>query len=197
MRDLRGKIVLVTGGGSGLGRLLCVQFAKEGARVVTVDLRQNFLDETVAVVEKETGQRITTFLCDLANRLMIYDVAAKIKEQVGKVDVLVNNAVRSPTYHVHDVASTLTAGELTHSFTQGIVQGKTFLELTDEQIQKTMDVNTMAVRSHARAWTHTHIRAHQVTQTRTLEARAVANTTHHRSYSRCSTCGSRRPSFRI
>lgn len=101
MRDLRGKIVLVTGGGSGLGRLLCVQFAKEGARVVTVDLRQNFLDETVTVVEKETGQRITTFLCDLANRLMIYDVAAKIKEQVGKVDVLVNNAVRLPAVPRH------------------------------------------------------------------------------------------------
>lgn len=94
MRDLRGKIVLITGGGSGIGRLLCVQFAKEGARVVTVDLRQNFLDETASIVEKETQQRITTYLCDLANRAMIYEVAAKIKAEVGKVDVLVNNAVR-------------------------------------------------------------------------------------------------------
>ena len=95
MRDLKGKVVLVTGGGSGLGRMLCVAFAKEGARVVTVDLRQNFLDETVSVVERETAQRIATFLCDLANRAMIYEVAAKIKAQIGKVDVLVNNAVQS------------------------------------------------------------------------------------------------------
>jgi len=117
MKTLKGKIVLITGGGSGLGRLFSLRFASEGSVVIVIDIREDLLNETIHLV-KQTGAEAFGFVCDLSNRLMIYEVAEKIKARFRKVDVLVNNA--------------------------GIVQGKSFLELTDAQIQKTMDVNIMA-----------------------------------------------------
>ena len=55
MSGLDGKVVLVTGGGSGIGRATALAFAAEGSRVVVVDLRLSDLEETVAMVRKAGG----------------------------------------------------------------------------------------------------------------------------------------------
>jgi len=46
-KDIRGQIVLVTGGGRGIGQTMCVKFAQRGATVVTVDLKEEFNKETI------------------------------------------------------------------------------------------------------------------------------------------------------
>ncbi|KAL6050481.1 Epidermal retinol dehydrogenase 2 [Balamuthia mandrillaris] len=119
MKDLAGKVVLVTGGGSGIGRLLCKHFAGEGAIVVIWDIQEHLMKETAGQIADESKDaQVHCYKVDLCQREAIYDTAKQVKEEVGPVDVLINNA--------------------------GIVSGRRFLECSDEQIVRTMDVNVMA-----------------------------------------------------
>ncbi|XP_045592856.1 short-chain dehydrogenase/reductase family 16C member 6 isoform X2 [Procambarus clarkii] len=116
-KDVKGQVALVTGGGSGIGRLVCLKLAARGARVVTWDVNAAGNEETVGQVAASGGE-CYAYTVDLCDRKAIYAVAAKVKRDVGKVDILVNNA--------------------------GIVTGKNFQEAPDELIQKTFDVNIMS-----------------------------------------------------
>merc|ERR1712179_101414 len=75
-KDVSGQIVLVTGGGSGIGRLMCQKFARLGATVVTWDINSAGNQDTV----------------DMTNKEEIYAAAIKTKEEVGPVTILINNA---------------------------------------------------------------------------------------------------------
>jgi len=117
-RNFKGKIVLITGGGSGIGKLLAKRFAKDGSKIVIWDIRDDLLSATKKEIQKEFDVSVYTQVVDLAQKEYIYEAASKLKKEVGNVDVLVNNA--------------------------GIVSGASFLECTDIQIEKTMQVNIMA-----------------------------------------------------
>lgn len=116
-KDIAGETVLITGAGSGIGRLLALRFAKHGARIVVWDLNLEAAKETAKIV-KESGGEAFAYHCDVSKPQTVYDAAAIIKREVGKVDILVNNA--------------------------GIVTGKRFLECPDHMIQKTFEVNAMS-----------------------------------------------------
>lgn len=84
--DFKGKVVLVTGGGSGLGRAYSLQFAKLGAKVVVNDLANP--DPVVQEIQKLGGQAV-------GNKANVVDGEAVIKGAIdafGRIDVLVNNA---------------------------------------------------------------------------------------------------------
>lgn len=122
-KDISQDIVLVTGGASGLGRLLALKFAKRGATVVIWDLNAAGLEETRKMIEELRSKKDKVGQCfhyqvDISNRFRVYEAAERVKREVGNVSILVNNA--------------------------GIVQGKRFLELSDEMVVKTFDVNTLA-----------------------------------------------------
>jgi NAD(P)-dependent dehydrogenase (short-subunit alcohol dehydrogenase family) len=89
-----GKVVLVTGGSSGIGRATALMMAEAGARVIIVARKQEELDETRQEIEAAGGTAFT-YACDLSD----FDAAGKLCEQVladhGAVDILVNNAGRS------------------------------------------------------------------------------------------------------
>lgn len=116
-KSVEGDVALVTGGGSGIGRLLCLKLARRGAKVVTWDVNAAGNDETVRQVSAAGGE-CWAYTVDLCDRHSIYKVAARVKEEVGKVDILVNNA--------------------------GIVTGRNFIDSPDELIQKTFEVNIMS-----------------------------------------------------
>ncbi|XP_066940073.1 short-chain dehydrogenase/reductase family 16C member 6-like isoform X2 [Macrobrachium rosenbergii] len=116
-KDVEGDIVLITGGGSGIGRLMCLKLAARGAKIVTWDVNSAGNDETVKAV-KASGGECVAYTVDLCNRNAIYAAAAKVKEEVGKVDILVNNA--------------------------GIVSGKNFLEVPDHHVERTFNVNVLS-----------------------------------------------------
>ena len=61
------EVVLVTGGGSGIGRLMCLRFARLGANVVTWDVNKTGNEETVALVKRE-GNKATAFTVDMTKR---------------------------------------------------------------------------------------------------------------------------------
>jgi 3-oxoacyl-[acyl-carrier protein] reductase len=86
---LDGKVALITGAGSGIGRASAERFAAEGARVVVVDLKG--AEETVAAIEGAGGEALALGT-DVADEDAVATMAAAALERFGRVDVLMNNA---------------------------------------------------------------------------------------------------------
>ncbi len=132
MSRIYGRNVLITGGASGIGLLVAEKLADRGAKVIIWDIDDSKMQDIEAQM-KAKGFAIAVYRCDVSNRSEVYRVAEAVKADFGKVDILVNNA--------------------------GIVSGKNLLECTDEQIEKSMSVNTLAHFWTVRAFLPEMIRA--------------------------------------
>jgi len=87
---LDGRVALVTGGGSGIGRAICLRFAGEGARVVVNDIRLEAAEATVkAMGDPARGRALAA---DVADSAAVRAMFAVIEREYGGLDVLVNNA---------------------------------------------------------------------------------------------------------
>jgi NAD(P)-dependent dehydrogenase (short-subunit alcohol dehydrogenase family) len=118
MRSLFDKRVLITGGGSGIGRCLALRFAQEGAEVHVADL--DF--ESAAGVARaiaSSGGRAKAWKLDVTSPAEIADVRRRILGEAAPPDVLVNNA--------------------------GVVHGGAFLDVPIDRHRATFDVNALAV----------------------------------------------------
>ncbi|XP_050448681.1 estradiol 17-beta-dehydrogenase 11-like isoform X1 [Cataglyphis hispanica] len=114
---IKDEIALVTGGASGIGKLIAIKLAKLGARVIIWDINKNGLME-VAEEIKKAGGKCYTYYCDIADKEEIYRIAKVVQIEVGNVSMLVNNA--------------------------GYVYGRTFMELPDCEIEQTFKVNILS-----------------------------------------------------
>ena len=88
---LKGKVCIVTGGGSGIGRATCLLFAKEGASVVVADKRQEAA-EAVAAEGSAAGAKMLPTMMDVSRDDDAQRVVHQTVEAFGRLDVLVNNA---------------------------------------------------------------------------------------------------------
>ena len=88
---LAGRGVVVTGGGSGIGRATALRFAREGAKVLVADLHEAHAQEVVKEIEAEGGTALAV-VGDLADQGVVDRVVATAVEAFGGLDVLVNNA---------------------------------------------------------------------------------------------------------
>jgi len=116
-KDISGDILFITGAGSGIGRGMAIRFARAGAVCVCTDVNKQTCDETVMMIAEEGG-KAHSFKLDVTDRHAVYRLANQIKEEIGAVTMLVNNA--------------------------GIVTGRDFMECPDELMIKTMEVNTIS-----------------------------------------------------
>jgi 2-hydroxycyclohexanecarboxyl-CoA dehydrogenase len=89
--QLKDKVVLVTGGGRGVGRGICLRFAQEGAKVVVNDFHEQRA-ERVANEIREAGGVALPVRADITDLAQVRAMVAKTVETFGPVDVLVNNA---------------------------------------------------------------------------------------------------------
>jgi NAD(P)-dependent dehydrogenase (short-subunit alcohol dehydrogenase family) len=100
--DLKGKRVVITGGGSGIGAELTAAFAGQGARVVFLDIADEASRELEAKLADAPNP--PTFLrCDLTDLDELKSVFARIEDELGGVDILLNNAANDDRHEIEDV----------------------------------------------------------------------------------------------
>ena len=85
---LKDKVALVTGAGSGIGRAIAIEFAKEGAAVLIAELNE----EMGAAVADEIGDRAAFVSCDTSAEEDVQAAIASADERFGGLDIVVNNA---------------------------------------------------------------------------------------------------------
>ena len=111
------KNIVITGGASGIGRLMAKALANKGANVIILDINQANLDKVVNEIVGE-GNKSAGYICNVGDFKEVKAVQKKISTEHGFVEILINNA--------------------------GVVIGKYFTELTPEDFELTMRVNTFA-----------------------------------------------------
>lgn len=91
MRELPGKVAVVTGAASGIGRALCVHLAKQGCSVALADVDETGLDETMRLTENQDIQT-RAYPVDVSDRDRVYRFADEVATDFGQVDIAINNA---------------------------------------------------------------------------------------------------------
>uniref|UniRef100_A0A8C3N8Z6 Uncharacterized protein n=1 Tax=Geospiza parvula TaxID=87175 RepID=A0A8C3N8Z6_GEOPR len=110
-----GEIVLITGSANGIGRLVALKLAPLGVTLVLWDIDDEGNKETSRLAQQNGANRVFVYHCDCSKREEVYEQADKVRKEVGDVTILINNA--------------------------GILIGKKFCDLTDEDFEKTFRIN--------------------------------------------------------
>ncbi|MFZ3170084.1 MAG: 3-oxoacyl-ACP reductase FabG [Candidatus Methanoperedens sp.] len=111
---VKDKVVIITGGGSGIGKETGILFAKEGAKVVIADVNEKGGAETVESIKNAGGEAFFARL-DVSNREQAKQVVKETIAKYGRLDVLINNA--------------------------GIIQDALVVKMTEEQWDKVININ--------------------------------------------------------
>jgi NAD(P)-dependent dehydrogenase (short-subunit alcohol dehydrogenase family) len=89
---LKGKTIIITGGGTGLGKAMAARFGGLGANLIITSRTQEVLDQSAQEIEAETGSDILPIACDIRRTANVKDMVSQAVERFGNIDVLVNNA---------------------------------------------------------------------------------------------------------
>jgi NAD(P)-dependent dehydrogenase (short-subunit alcohol dehydrogenase family) len=114
MLELKDKVVLITGARRGMGKADALLMAKAGAKVVLADISQEECQVVADEIKKAGGQALA-LKCDVTDKKCVTETVEKTVKEFGRIDVLVNNA--------------------------GICQFKPFLDMTEEEWDKIIEVN--------------------------------------------------------
>ena len=123
MRNLKNKKVLVTGGARGIGKQIALEFAQQGSDIIICDLDKSFFDEDHFKSNVKDilnlGVSCNGYVLDVTKYDDILQTREKILSDIGKIDILINNA--------------------------GVVFGGKFLDISISQHRLTYDVNTQGI----------------------------------------------------
>lgn len=89
---LKGKTIVVTGGGTGLGKAMATYFSELGANLVISSRKLSVLEEAAAEINNKTGNAVLPVACDIRNPEEVEGLRIQAEKAFGKVDVLLNNA---------------------------------------------------------------------------------------------------------
>jgi len=102
MRRFEGKVALVTGAASGIGRATVLRLASEGADVACVDLKKEELEGAAREV-RALGRQALALECDVSERARVSATVGKVVSELGKLDVLCNVAGILHSAHTHEL----------------------------------------------------------------------------------------------
>ncbi|XP_018366944.1 PREDICTED: short-chain dehydrogenase/reductase family 16C member 6-like [Trachymyrmex cornetzi] len=117
-KSVANEIVLITGAGHGIGKELAIGYASLGATVICWDINEENNNKTMNDIKKKGNDSVYAYRCDVADKKEVFRVAKKVKEEVGNVTILINNA--------------------------GVVFFKPFLNQSPDEITSVVDVNLTA-----------------------------------------------------
>ena len=104
---LKNKTIIITGGGTGLGKSMATRFGELGANLVLTSRRQEVLDEAAHDINDKTGAEILTVSTDIRHSDQVTEMVKKTVDKFGKIDCLLNNAAGnfiSPTENLSENA---------------------------------------------------------------------------------------------
>ena len=129
---LKDKVVLVTGGGTGLGRSMCERFLALGAKVAISSRRQDVLDKAAQEMMDATGGEVFTTTVDVRDPEGVTEMIDAVEGHFGRIDVLLNNAAGnfiSPTERLSHRAVDAVLGIVLHgTFYCTLELGKRWIE---------------------------------------------------------------------
>lgn len=121
---LKDKVAIITGAGRGIGQATAFKFAREGAKVMVCDIKQDWIDDTVAQIKAGGGEAIGA-VADVRVMQSLESMVKATVDQWGRVDVLVNNA--------------------------GIVADAQLKNMTEDQFDNVIEINLKGVYNCTRA----------------------------------------------
>ena len=103
---LQGKVALITGGDSGIGRAVAIAFAKEGADVAIMYLNEHDDAKQTKQMVEEQGQRAVVIAGDIGDESFCQQAVQQAVDEFGKLDILVNNAAEQhPQESIEDISA--------------------------------------------------------------------------------------------
>lgn len=127
---LSGKVSIITGAASGIGKATAIRFGQEGAKVVVCDLNAAGIDAVVSEVIAAGGEAVG-FIVNVTDKAQIAEMVEGVKAKYGRIDVLVNNA--------------------------GIVADAQLIKMTEDQFDRVIDINLKGVYNCTRAIVDTFV----------------------------------------
>ncbi len=125
--EIQGKVVVVTGAGSGMGRELALELVRRKAKVALVDFRKDTLAETVNLVEA-LGGTCSSHVLDVSDAKAVLALPAQVKKAIGEVDALINNAgIIQPFVKVNELSLEDAHHVMNVNFTGPLMLTKAFL----------------------------------------------------------------------
>jgi short-subunit dehydrogenase len=140
---VKGKVVVVTGAGNGMGREITLELLRRGAKVAAVDLREEFLTETKK--QAEALGTIETFVVDVTDSAKVDALPALVIKKLGNVDAVINNAgIIQPFVMINDLSYKDANHVMNVNFTGPLHMVKAFLpELLKRPEAHILNVSSM------------------------------------------------------
>lgn len=110
--DLTGQVAVVTGCSTGLGVQMAKALANQGANIVALARRKNLVDEVAKEIEETYGVKAIGISCDITDSQKVAQAVDSIMEQMGRIDILINNAGTGAVAPAQDITDEQFANEM-------------------------------------------------------------------------------------
>lgn len=143
---LKGKVALITGGDSGIGRSVAVHYAREGADVAIVYLDEHEDAQAIKQMVEQEGQRCMILAGDISNEKFCQQAVQQTVDQLGQLDVLVNNAAEQ---YLEEDIEVIDSARLGSTFSTNIFSMFYFVKAALKHLKKGSSIiNTTSINAY-------------------------------------------------
>ena len=103
--SLENKVVIVTGGASGIGESIVEQFVIQKSKVAFIDIEEKLAKNLIERINKKYNTKPLFIKCDLKNISELKDSIQQVKQDLGPISILINNAANDERHNIDDVTS--------------------------------------------------------------------------------------------